>query len=236
MLILSCSDILAKHTYIYKLEPKTLYFKFNWLLQNRFPFSISTKQLTIETTNYWSLSVSRAASQLIMPRHKPTFAYKLALQLDPRDCLVNKSKLSFFTLRFPLQFFVLSFTILFPPQFFNFPPIIFINIFLSSIFYSLLHIFNDFPLLIFFNSQLHNFNIFLSSIFLFPPPQFYYFPSPQFFYSPLHNFIIFPPHSWIPSFSTILIFSHLRHVKEWLNFWSWPPAKIKLFFFYGHAF
>ena len=122
MLILSCSDILTKHTYIYKLEPKTLYFKFNWLLQNRFPFSISTKQLTIETTNYWSLSVSRAASQLIMPRHKPTFAYKLALQLDPRDCLVNKSKLSFFTLRFPLQFFVLSFTILFPPQFFNFLP------------------------------------------------------------------------------------------------------------------
>ena len=122
MLILSCSDILTKHTYIHKLEPKTLYFKFNWLLQNRFVLSISTKQLTIETTNYWSLSVSRAVSQLIMRRHKPTFAYKLALQLDPRDCLVNKSKLSFFTLRFPLQFFVLSFTILFPPHFFNFLP------------------------------------------------------------------------------------------------------------------
>ena len=28
----------------------------------------------------------------------------------------------------------------------------------------------------------------------------------------------------------------LKHVKAWLNFWSRPPAKINLFFFYGHAF
>ena len=28
----------------------------------------------------------------------------------------------------------------------------------------------------------------------------------------------------------------LKHVKAWLNFCSRPPAKIKLLFFYGHAF
>ena len=28
----------------------------------------------------------------------------------------------------------------------------------------------------------------------------------------------------------------LKHVKAWLNFWSRPPAKINLFFFYDHAF
>ena len=129
-----------------------------------------------------------------MPRHKPTFAYKLALQLDPRDCLVNKSKLSFFTLRFPLQFFVLSFTILFPPQFFNFLPHNFysyfplLNSFIPSSTFLMIFLSS-----IFFNSQLHNFNIFLSSIFLFPPPQFYYFPS-SFLNSLLfHNFDLFPP-------------------------------------------
>ena len=33
-----------------------------------------------EMKNYWSLSVSRAVSQVIMRVHKPTVAYKLALQ------------------------------------------------------------------------------------------------------------------------------------------------------------
>ena len=33
-----------------------------------------------EMKNYWSLSVSRAVSQVIMRVHKPTFAYKFALQ------------------------------------------------------------------------------------------------------------------------------------------------------------
>ena len=210
MLILSCSDILTKHTYIYKLEPKTLHFKFNWLLQNRFPFSISTKQLTIETTNYWSLSVSRAASQLIMPRHKPTFAYKLALQLDPRDCLVNKSKPSFFTLRFPLQFFVLSFTILFPPQFFNFLP---------HNFYSY------FPLLNSFIPSSTFLMIFLSSFFLIPSSTILIFSSHQFSYSLLHNFIIFPLLNFFIPPSTILLFSLLiLEFPPFPQFWSFPTS------------
>jgi len=37
----------------------------------------------------------------------------------------------------------------------------------------------------------------------------FYLPISLFLYLLFHNFIIFPPHSLIPSFSTILIFSHL---------------------------
>ena len=33
------------------------------------------------------LSFSRAVGQLIMPVNKPTFAYKLAVEPDPRDSL-----------------------------------------------------------------------------------------------------------------------------------------------------
>ena len=60
------------------------------------------------------------------------------------------------------------------------------------------------------------------------PPQLIYFPflillfifnfTPQFFYSLLHNFIIFPPHSWIPSFSTILSFFHFSSSSTFLLF------------------
>ena len=60
------------------------------------------------------------------------------------------------------------------------------------------------------------------------PPQLIYFPflislfifnfPPQFFYSLLHNFIIFPPHSWIPSFSTILSFYHFSSSSAFLLF------------------
>ena len=67
-------------------------------------------------------------------------------------------------------------------------------------------------------SKLSFFTTFPSSIFLFPPPQFYYFRS-SFLNSLLHNFIIFTPHSWIPS-STILIFS--------LNFFI-PSTTILIF-------
>ena len=45
-----------------------------WLLQNRV-FSYPE-----EMKNYWSLSVSRAVSQVIVRVHKPTDAYKLAVQ------------------------------------------------------------------------------------------------------------------------------------------------------------
>ena len=38
-----------------------------------------------EMKNYYSLSVSRTVSQLIMRVHKPKVEYKLALQLDPRE-------------------------------------------------------------------------------------------------------------------------------------------------------
>ena len=41
------------------------------------PFSLFYLE---ETKNYWSLNVSRAVSQVIMRVHKPTVAYKLALQ------------------------------------------------------------------------------------------------------------------------------------------------------------
>ena len=51
---------------MHKVEPKTLYFNFVWLLQIRFLRFLSK-----------SLSVSRAVSQVIIRVHKPTVAYKL---------------------------------------------------------------------------------------------------------------------------------------------------------------
>ena len=72
------------------MELKTLYFNFEWLSQNRFLCSISRKRLTIEVSvlgELMVLSFARALSQLIMRVNKPTFAYKLALQLDLRDSL-----------------------------------------------------------------------------------------------------------------------------------------------------
>ena len=55
------------------------------LLQNDFLRSISRKRLTIEVSVLGEfIVVSRTVSQLIVRVHKPTFAYKLALQLDPR--------------------------------------------------------------------------------------------------------------------------------------------------------
>ena len=58
----------SKHTHIHKVEPKTLYFNFVWLLQNRFLLSISRKW---KAYYYLSLSVSRAVSQVIIRVHKP---------------------------------------------------------------------------------------------------------------------------------------------------------------------
>ena len=78
-LALKIGYINKTHTHIDKVEPKTLYFNFFWLLQNRFLLSISRK-----LKNYYSLSVSRTISQVIMRVHKPTVAYKLALQEEPK--------------------------------------------------------------------------------------------------------------------------------------------------------
>ena len=63
----------------------------------------------------------------------------------------------------------------------------------------------------------HNFIIF--------PPQFFLllFPPLQFYYSP-------PPHSWIPSFSSILIFTHL------LLIFDFPPPQFLLFSLYNLDF
>ena len=50
-----------------------------------------------------------------------------------------------------------------------------------------------------------------------------------FFYSVLYSFII-PPHSWIPSFSSILIFTHL------LLIFDFPPPQFLLFSLYNLDF
>ena len=72
------------------MELKTLYFNFDRLFRNRFLRSISRKRQTIEVSEPSELvvlSFARVVRQLIMRVKKPTFAYKLALQLDPRDSL-----------------------------------------------------------------------------------------------------------------------------------------------------
>ena len=58
---------------------KTLYFKFVWLLQNRFLLPISRKWKTIKV-----LSFSRTVSQLIMRVCKLKVEYKLAMQEKPK--------------------------------------------------------------------------------------------------------------------------------------------------------
>ena len=52
------------------MEPKTLYFNFDWLLQDRF-------------------LVSRTVSQLIMRVRKPKVEYKLALQEKPEGSILT---------------------------------------------------------------------------------------------------------------------------------------------------
>ena len=73
------------HTHIHKVELESLYLNFVWLLQNRFLLLKET------TTNYWSLSVSRAISKLIMRLNKPTFAYKL-VQLSNNSIKTHTQK------------------------------------------------------------------------------------------------------------------------------------------------
>ena len=51
-----------------------------------------------------------------------------------------------------------------------------------------------------------------------------------FFYSLLYSFIIPSPHSWIPSFSSILIFTHL------LLIFDFPPPQFLLFSLYNLDF
>ena len=64
--------IYKQNTHTHKVELKTLYLKFVWLLQKPFsPFYLK------ETTNYWGLSVSRTVSQLFMRLNKPTVEYKV---------------------------------------------------------------------------------------------------------------------------------------------------------------
>ena len=78
--------------YIFLFSAKTRIYKQNSLIYTQigaenslFPFCLTiTEQFSPfyleEMKNYWSLSVSRAVSQVIMQVHKPTVAYKLALQ------------------------------------------------------------------------------------------------------------------------------------------------------------
>ena len=78
-LALKLGYINKTHTHIHKVELKTLYFNFVWLLQNRF--------LLFILKNYLSLSVSRTVNQLIMQVYKPKVEYKLALQEKPQGRL-----------------------------------------------------------------------------------------------------------------------------------------------------
>ena len=77
-LALKLGYINKTHAHIHKVELKTLYFNFVWLLQNCFLRFISRKWKTIEV-----LSFSRTVNQLIMRVHKPKVEYKLALQEKP---------------------------------------------------------------------------------------------------------------------------------------------------------
>ena len=60
-----------------------MYTKWSWKFYLKFCVTITEPFSPFyleEMKNYWSLSVSRAVSQVIMRVHKPTVAYKLALQ------------------------------------------------------------------------------------------------------------------------------------------------------------
>ena len=63
------------------------------------------------------------------------------------------------------------------------------------------------------------------NLFLFTLRTMFYLPLSLFIFIFLlfHNFIVFPPHSWIPSFSTILNFSHLLLIVDF------PPPQFLLF-------
>ena len=69
-----CPAINKTHAHIHKVELKTL---FQFCLTITEPLSPLYLE---EMKNYLSLSVSRAVSQVIKRVHKPTVAYKLALQ------------------------------------------------------------------------------------------------------------------------------------------------------------
>ena len=78
-LALKIGYINKTHTHIDKVEPKTLYFNFFLTITKPFP-----PIYLEEMKNYYSLSVSRTISQVITRVHKPTVAYKLALQEEPK--------------------------------------------------------------------------------------------------------------------------------------------------------
>ena len=78
--------------YVFLFSAKTRIYKQNSLIYTQiraenslFPFCLTITErfspfYLEEMKNYWSLSVSRAVSQVIMRVHKLTVAYKLALQ------------------------------------------------------------------------------------------------------------------------------------------------------------
>ena len=202
-LALKLEYINKTHTHIHKVERKTLYFKF-------------------------IICVSRTVIQLIMWVNKPTVAYKLVqlcsiiIKTHTQKKTINNLKKD--QLRHETNQWTL---VIKPDTFLGTQEINFFTLYLNNYkkirLKSLLKWSKKASCLFFFLTLRTMFYLPLSLfIFIFLLFHILLFPSSIFFFfrSLLHNFVIFTPHSCVPSFSTILIFSYLLLILDF------PPLQL----------